>query len=122
MPVESWARDSVIVRIYRIHFGLVAEIWGVGIHNAKYKIQAHWRYHIEIHQFGYNRLEKIICTDILFESEKYSLGNKCGQIFTTCFGSLRFFPFRKNGEAQLSLSDVLQEVRFPSGIHEYNAS
>ena len=58
----------------------------------------HHRYRTENNQFRYNWLEISMYTDILLVREKYFLGNMCGQIFTTRFVHLRFFPLMKKGD------------------------
>ena len=56
----------------------------------------------------------------LLSSEKSLIGNTCEQIFTTCFGYLRFLPLRNKGDLHLALPDIFLEVGVPTGIHTYN--
>ena len=56
----------------------------------------------------------------LLSSEKSLIGNTCEQIFTTCFGYLRFLYLKHKLDLHLALTEIFLEVGFPTGIHTYN--
>ena len=65
----------------------------------------------------YNRLSCKMYSDTFFSGNPSILGNKCGQLFVTDFGYLKFVPMKTKSEAGIALQEMIQEVRILTQIH-----
>jgi hypothetical protein len=65
----------------------------------------------------YNRLSCKMYSDTFFAGKTSIPGNKCGQLFVTDFGYLKFVPMKAKSEAGFALQEMIREVGIPTQIH-----
>jgi hypothetical protein len=65
----------------------------------------------------YNRLKCCLHLDTFFLNVTSTHGNKCGQLFATDFGYIKFVPMASKSEAGYALQEVIREIGIPNQIH-----
>jgi len=56
-------------------------------------------------------------SDTFFSNGTSIIGNKCGQLFATDFGYLKFVPMKLKSEAGYALQEMIREIGIPNHIH-----
>jgi len=79
------------------------------------------RYRTKNTMLRYNRLQCKMYSDTFFSNGTSIIGNKCGQLFATDFGYLKFVPMKLKSEAGFALKEMIREIGIPNHIHSDGA-
>jgi hypothetical protein len=72
------------------------------------------RYRTKNTMLRYNRLQCKMYSDTFFSNGTSIIGNKCGQLFATDFGYLKFVPMKLKSEAGYALQEMIREIGIPT--------